>query len=92
MDAYRCFRYLNGLDQVDYKNITEFSQLIDKLVAYNKSFESRKFKNVLYNRFLIFVIKNKIGFSKYFKKEFFKKIFNSCNFRYVFFYLTKGKY
>lgn len=80
-DSIKLFQYLYGFELLNKKNYIIISNLIDRLIVSNDYFEDKCLKKIIYNRYMIQMIKSKL-YIETLNKAVLRKIYNFENFKY----------
>lgn len=81
-DAIYLFRFLYGFEPITKSNYIELSKIIDIWIKNNTYFSTKELKKIIYNRYMIQMLKSKLYFSL-FNPKIFSKIYNYENFKYL---------
>lgn len=81
-EAIYLFKFLYGFEPITKSNYIILSKIIDNWLENNTYFSKKELKKVIYNRYMIQMIKSKLYFSLLNPKVF-RKIYNFENFKYL---------
>lgn len=80
--ALYLFKYLYGFDKINNSNYIKLNNAIDEWIENNTYFSKKELKKIIYNRYMIQLIKSKMYFVM-FNPKIFHKIINFENFKYI---------
>ena len=85
-DVQWCLGVLYGFNSIDKTNYTHFSNIIDEIINNSDMYNKKILKKILYNRYTILIIKNRLLFKACNIKNF-NKFLNFTNLKFLFWYI-----